>query len=352
MQFASPATSYYKAKADQQRGQMNNLAMRSTQQTMGMNQEKMQMLKVEKFMESVSPALKKLASLPDEQKADFYNKAVAPFATQQAQQYGVDPTKIPPQWNEQTEQNLAPILAKFEPKYKEATGSPEYGIQVDDEGKKTSYGSRPPVGDKITATASTGVNPYNKKMAEDFFKSKEKVPTALKSLRNLETMEGLLDEGMMTGSMSDVQLTVGNFLKKTGLWDDKNGLVKNTQTYFSATAKETANIIKDFGAGTGLSDADREYALKAAGGDITMDEEALRNIIKINRVATINTIANWNQEVDLQDETLLPNRDRFKIDLPKGYMESVSNYDKKFGYTGRSGKKSEDSDVKVHKVDW
>ena len=62
-------------------------------------------------------------------------------------------------------------------------------------------------------------------------------------------------------------------------------------------AANTAKIIKQFGAGTGLSDADREYALKAAAGDISMDEKAIRKILNINNKAAQNAINKHNRDV-------------------------------------------------------
>ena len=57
------------------------------------------------------------------------------------------------------------------------------------------------------------------------------------------------------------------------------------------------DIIKAFGAGTGLSDADREYALKAAAGDITMTEESLRRIIYLNEIASRTLILKHNDQI-------------------------------------------------------
>jgi len=59
--------------------------------------------------------------------------------------------------------------------------------------------------------------------------------------------------------------------------------------------KQVGTIIKQFGSGTGLSDADREYAEKIVGGKITLTEEAIRKIISINKRAYQNVIRNYNK---------------------------------------------------------
>jgi hypothetical protein len=56
-------------------------------------------------------------------------------------------------------------------------------------------------------------------------------------------------------------------------------------------------IIKQFGAGTGLSDADRDYAAQMAGGKINLTEAALRKILDINDKAANRVIDLHNRNV-------------------------------------------------------
>jgi hypothetical protein len=62
-------------------------------------------------------------------------------------------------------------------------------------------------------------------------------------------------------------------------------------------AQNVGKIIKQFGAGTGLSDADRQYAEKMAGGKITLDVKALNKILDINERAARNVITRHNKDV-------------------------------------------------------
>ena len=56
-------------------------------------------------------------------------------------------------------------------------------------------------------------------------------------------------------------------------------------------------MIKQFGAGTGLSDADREFAKDMAGGRISLDAKAINRILDINERAARNVIARHNKDV-------------------------------------------------------
>ena len=59
--------------------------------------------------------------------------------------------------------------------------------------------------------------------------------------------------------------------------------------------QRVAEYIVNLGAGTGLSDADREYAKLIAAADITTQQEALFNLLKIRRQAMVETVQNFNK---------------------------------------------------------
>ncbi len=113
------------------------------------------------------------------------------------------------------------------------------------------------------------------------------------SLAASEEALKLLDEGMITGFGADFRLGMGKALQQVGvnLAEDE---IANTEAFVATRALEVGRLIKLFGAGTGLSDADREYATKAAAGSIEMNEESIRRIIDINNRAANNVINKYN----------------------------------------------------------
>ena len=120
---------------------------------------------------------------------------------------------------------------------------------------------------------------------------------AVSILDTIGTGRNLLDSGLITGFGANFLLNAGQALKQAGI-DLAADASANTQAYSAALAANVGRIIKLFGAGTGLSNADREYAEKMAGGNITLDERALRRILDINERAARNTIKTHNQNVD------------------------------------------------------
>jgi hypothetical protein len=156
--------------------------------------------------------------------------------------------------------------------------------------------------------ASTTVNVNNaqetefkkqvgKDQAEILKTSKAGAEDAAQILATNMVGKTLLDKGMLTGVGANFFTTLNQGLSQAGIDFGYADAAQNSQAYGALMAANTAKIIKQFGAGTGLSDADREYALKAAAGDISMDEKAIRKILNINNKAAQNAINKHNRDV-------------------------------------------------------
>jgi hypothetical protein len=105
---------------------------------------------------------------------------------------------------------------------------------------------------------------------------------------------------MITGAAAQPELFVrrirSELSESLGI-DSTDPALQNTEAYIALAAPRVAEIIKNFGAGTGLSDADREFANKAAAGDIAMTAASLQRILKILKKAGENKIALYNKTV-------------------------------------------------------
>jgi hypothetical protein len=135
----------------------------------------------------------------------------------------------------------------------------------------------------------------NKAMAKSVIEQRTNAQGAAASLKAIYEAEAMLDSGMITGFGAEFLTGLGNFLASRLGFKEYEDPVANAQAYASVMGSQVGQIIKQFGAGTGLSDADREYAEKMAGGKITLNEEALRKIININKEAHANVLANYNK---------------------------------------------------------
>jgi hypothetical protein len=154
-----------------------------------------------------------------------------------------------------------------------------------------------------------GMTKLAEEQGKEIVQERKAVEDAALAIQNLQGAKALLKKNMITGYGAETVLNIGRGLHQMGirLADDP---VSNTQAYQAIMAKETGRIIKMFGSGTGLSDADREYAEKAAAGKITLTRESLKKIVDINEKAYRNVIKNYNkkakQVMDRPDSKDLP----------------------------------------------
>jgi hypothetical protein len=136
-----------------------------------------------------------------------------------------------------------------------------------------------------------------KGQAEEIKDSRSAAVDAADILETNHVGRQILQSGAITGSGANFFVGFNNALKQAGIDAGYADAAANSQAYGAAMATNTAKLIKAFGAGTGLSDADREYALKAAAGDVTMTETAIRRILDINDKAANRVIDKHNDRV-------------------------------------------------------
>jgi hypothetical protein len=107
----------------------------------------------------------------------------------------------------------------------------------------------------------------------------------------------IMKSGMITGAGADFLVNLNQGLKTAGIDFGKADAAANSQAFAANMAGNVGKLIKQFGAGTGLSDADRTFATDMAGGRISLDEKAINRILNINEKAARNTIAQHNKDV-------------------------------------------------------
>lgn len=116
------------------------------------------------------------------------------------------------------------------------------------------------------------------------------------ALANIDRQKELIDEGIRTGSLAEARQGAARFLADVlGMPQDQ---VSATDEFFARAGTEVAQQIQAFGAGTGLSDADREFARKIVGGEQSIDIEAIKRLIDMRAKVNRKVIDDYNKDRD------------------------------------------------------
>ena len=113
----------------------------------------------------------------------------------------------------------------------------------------------------------------------------------------VNTGRDIMKSGMITGAGADFLVNLNQALKTAGIDAGYADASANSQAYAANMAANVGKLIKQFGAGTGLSDEDRKFATDMAGGRVSLDSKAINKILDINEKAARNTINRHNKDV-------------------------------------------------------
>jgi len=217
------------------------------------------------------------------------------------------------------------------PVFLDVNSDQQFTYEVDAEGKQI---RKPYVGqvDRATSTSTVNIPPQEKAFESGLGAGQSKMilenkVAALDAASILETNQvakNLLKSGVITGTGANFFVGLNNALQQAGLDFGYADAAANSQAYVAAMGANVGRLIKQFGAGTGLSNADRDYAEKIAGGQITLTESALRKIIDINDRAANRVIDLHNRNVkDIKTNIPLTVEKPTTTQTPKSAVEQI-----------------------------
>lgn len=153
---------------------------------------------------------------------------------------------------------------------------------------------------------STGGGGSDKQIFDTVDESYKSARTAATGLAGLSEAKKALDGGIVSGAGADVRLglqKVGAFL---GVSDP--AAIQNTETFRAAIAPQVAAMIKATVGTANISNSDREFAEKAAGGNINLDAGSIRRLVDIMERAGSGIVKAHNNRLD----AVYPNDPKFK----------------------------------------
>ncbi len=163
-------------------------------------------------------------------------------------------------------------------------------------GKWSEVPDSKPSNKSALVNVNNGDKEFWKKFGDDqaaaFSAEQAAAKDAVTGIKDIHEGRRLLDAGVITGAGANLKVTLGKALQAGGV-NYSDDAVANTEAYVANAGRSVGKLIKQFGAGTGLSDADRDYAEKMAGGKIALNEGSIRKILDINERAYRNVIRSY-----------------------------------------------------------
>lgn len=133
--------------------------------------------------------------------------------------------------------------------------------------------------------------------AERILKDAETAKDAASIIDTVNQGRQIMKQGMITGTGANFLISLNQGLKQIGIDFGFADAAANSQAFVANMANNVGRLIKQFGAGTGLSNEDRNYAEQMAGGRVALDANAINKILDINERAARNVIKQHNKNV-------------------------------------------------------
>jgi len=133
-------------------------------------------------------------------------------------------------------------------------------------------------------------------MGEGVERLSDGLDAANKAVTSVESIDTSLEniDNMFTGYGATFRMDVARAARVAGIDISAADQIENTEQYASLAGARVADYITNLGAGTGLSDADREFAQKVVAGDIGMSPETMRRLLTTIRKQNVRTIKQYN----------------------------------------------------------
>jgi hypothetical protein len=119
--------------------------------------------------------------------------------------------------------------------------------------------------------------------------------TAATGLNSLREARKAVNDGGFFGAGADQRL---GFAKIGALLGFEDGRITNVETFRSAIAPQVAAVMRATLGSANISNTDRDWALEAAGGKITLDEKSIKRLLDIMERSSVDVISRHQKTLD------------------------------------------------------
>lgn len=119
---------------------------------------------------------------------------------------------------------------------------------------------------------------------------------AATGLQSLQEAKNAVQGGIISGAAADTRLGLQKVAALFGAGDTDR--IVNTETFRSAIAPQVSAMLKNTVGSTQISNSDREFAEKAAGGSIALDSRSITRLIDIMERGNRGIIDDYGKKLD------------------------------------------------------
>jgi hypothetical protein len=175
---------------------------------------------------------------------------------------------------------------------------------------------------KDISQANTFASKLTEGASNNFLELNEAARTAEEILTLNNRSKVLMDEGIKTGFGANFRLNTARLAKELGLVPQSMDDVAATEEFIAIRARQLMKLLPAFGSGSGISDRDVDIARGIAGGDVSLDEKALRSILYMEETLARDLIEKNNKSLErmmrITGEEMSPAiAEGFYVPLPK-----------------------------------
>jgi hypothetical protein len=177
------------------------------------------------------------------------------------------------------------------PEERKAFGVPEHiPASIDMATNKPAYG---PAGTSVTTNVGGG---SDKQIFDTMDTRANEARTIAAGLTGLREARAAIQGGAITGAAANQVLGLQKIGAALGI--SNSDKIVNTETFRAAIAPQVAAVLKSTVGTANISNTDREFAEKAAGGNITLDEKSITRLLDIMEKASLGKLTGHQKTLE------------------------------------------------------
>jgi hypothetical protein len=157
----------------------------------------------------------------------------------------------------------------------------------------------------------------DKQIFDTMDESAKAARTTAIGLSGLREARNAITGGAVTGAGADFNLALRKAGSLIGVGDPNK--IVNTETFRAAIAPQIASMLKSTVGTTNISNTDREFAEKAAGGNINLDEKSITRLLDIMERASVAQLEGHQKRLEAvygDPEKYKRERALFGVEMP------------------------------------